>query len=187
MSKIIVIVSGACGTGKSTTLSLMRPLIGHEVGEVATLETDLFYQMIDPNWSIPWPRAAHYVSIALRNVVRATLHFLDEGFDWIAIASNGLYEKPVVDEFIRPLIEDNRAALHHITLDPGVLEVQERIVRRAGPFDDAKTPEWLESQVRWFRERYGDWTYVLDNESLTPEETVRAMYATVKNGGGRCG
>jgi hypothetical protein len=75
-----------------------------------------------------------------------------------------------------------------VTLDPGTRVVQERVAARFAEHryavDEKKTPEWLESQMLWFRERYGAWTCVIDNASLTPAETCVAIFEAVVKGEG---
>jgi len=181
---VVVIISGGSGSGKTETLKKMRRALAGRAGEVATLETDTFYTMIDPEWSIDWPEAENYFRTALDMVARTALGLMDSGFEWLAIGSNGLYERETVHSFIAPFRDDARARIHHVTLDPGVETVQARIAKRNASEDAIKTPDWLASQVKWFRERYGNWTHVIDNSKLTPEETAVAIHEAVCRGHG---
>ncbi len=182
---VVAIVSGACGSGKSTTLVRMRPLLGPRVGEVATIETDAVYMMIDPTFSIPWPEAGRYWEIAVRNTSKMVLEFAGQGFDWIAVGSNALHEPAVIADFVAPL-QSAGLDVRHITLDPTLECVQERVAGRGGgPPDEKKTPEWLALHVAWMRERYGPWTSRIDNSDMTPDETVEAIYEAVLAGKGR--
>ncbi len=184
----VVVISGGCGTGKTETLRAMHDALDGLVTDVAVLETDLYYTMMDPSWSVPWPEAGRYFDLALDNICRTTIGFIEAEFDLVAIGSNGLCDQEIVLSFARRLDPDRRAQFHHITLDPGVSVVQERIARRkadrAHAVDDEKTPEWLESQLMWFRQRYGPWTYVLDNSDLTPRQTAQAVFRAVRDGAG---
>lgn len=163
----------------------MRQVLRDRVGEVATLETDTFYMMIDPTWSIPWPEAKKYFEVALRNLVSTATNLVEAGFEWVAVGSNGLNEKEPVRAFVDLFRDGVSTDIHHITLDPGVEAVQKRIKNRADPLDESKTNEWLESQLLWFRERYGDWTHVIDNQRMTPEETALAIQEAVEQDAGK--
>jgi hypothetical protein len=184
----IVIVSGACGVGKSEVLRSMRRELGDRVADVAVLETDHFYMIIDPHWDIPYDEGKRYHDLSGFLLQQAARHLARKGFDWVAIGSNGLNEESHVREFAEPFSRDG-CVVHHVTLDPGpetlVKRMAHRIQRHDYTVDAIKTPEWLTSQLEWFRDRYGPWTFVIDNSSLTPSETVLAIYDAVENGKGR--
>ncbi len=184
----IVIVSGACGVGKSETLRSMRGALKGLVSDVAVLETDHFYMIIDPLWAVPYEQAGRYHELSGFLLQETARRLAQKGFDWVAIASNGLYEESHVREFADPFLTDG-IAVHHVTLDPGEKTLQKRMADRQSKFglavDDIKTPEWLRSQLLWFRDRYGPWTSVIDNSSLTPTETAKAIYEEVCSGKGR--
>ena len=184
----IVVVSGACGVGKSETLRCMRSALADRVADVAVLETDHFYMIIDPLWALPHTEAEKYFELSGWLLQETARRLVGAGFDWIAIGSNGLNEERHVREFVRPFLADG-AAVYHVTLDPGVEALQERMAHRVDTHgyavDEKKTPEWLGSQLSWFRERYGPWTSVIDNSSLTPSETAVSIYEAVERGEGR--
>ena len=186
--KRIVIVSGACGVGKSEALRSMRNALAGRVADVAVLETDHFYMIIDPLWEVPQTEAQTYFELSGFLLRETAQRLVRAGFDWIAIGSNGLYEESHVREFARPLLEDG-VAVHHVTLDPGLETLEERLAHRIRAHDYAvdemKTPEWLRSQLSWFRDRYGPWTSVIDNSSLTPSQTAEAIYEVVESGKSR--
>lgn len=184
----IVIVSGACGVGKSETLRSMRSALAGRVADAAVLETDHFYMIIDPQWDVPYAEAQRYHELSGFLLRETAQRLVRAGFDWVAIGSNGLYEESHVRDFAHPFLNEG-IAVHHVTLDPGVETLQERMAHRARTHsyavDEMKTPEWLHSQLMWFRERYGPWTSVIDNASLTPLETAVAIYDVVESGKGR--
>jgi hypothetical protein len=186
--KRVVVVSGACGVGKSETLRAMHTALDGRVGDVAVLETDHFYTMVDPHWEMRPDRAPRYFEVTGHLLRQTARGFLRAGFDLVAIGSNGLHEEAHVREFVEPFVADGAAA-HHVTLDPGLETVQERMAHRIATrglvVDDEKDPEWLAGQLSWFRERYGPWTFVLDNSSLSPAETAVAIYDAVRNDRGR--
>jgi hypothetical protein len=185
----VAILSGGCGTGKSETLRAIHGALEGVVDEIAVLETDHFYTMIDPNWSTPWPEAERYFELALNAVACTALEYANAGIDWIVIGSNGLCDEDTVRRFVRRFDHLHRPSVHHFTLDPGTAVVQrrmaERIAENAFAVDEKKTPEWLEGQLDWFRERYGDWTCVVDNSELTPHQTALAILQAAKAGAGR--
>ncbi len=47
--KRVVAVSGALGVGKSETIEAMRSVLGDVVEDLAVLESDQLYMMIDPH------------------------------------------------------------------------------------------------------------------------------------------
>ena len=183
----VVIVSGACGAGKSETLRSMREALAGRVRDVAVLETDHFYMMIDPHWTMPPPELERYFEVSGWVCRETAQHLTNLGFDFVAIASNGLNEESRVREFIGPFVEAG-TAVHHVTLDPGLGAIQDRMALRfethGNPLDADKSPEWVAGQVAWFRRMYGPWTYILDNSSLTPAETAIAIHEAVERGEG---
>lgn len=176
----IVFVIGACGSGKSSVLARMRPVLAPLVGEVAVLETDTTYQMIDPTWSAQDP--APYADIARRLAVHIASELVHEGFDWVAIGSNGLHDRATVDALMGEL--PAHAEVSHVALDPSVEVIQQRITARAHPLDAYKTPDWLEAQVASTRGRFEPWTTRIDNGGLDVDETVLAIYTKVRAGEG---
>ncbi len=150
--------------------------------DVATLESDYFYTMIDPGWKVPWPDAQRYWDVGMRMLHRTVTGFVERETDLIAVASNGLQHAFLARAFARAVPDG--VPVHHVTLDPGLDVVKERIAQRAAAEDEHKVPEWSEGQVAWFRERYGRWTYVIDNASMTPDETVLAIRDAVVCGRG---
>jgi energy-coupling factor transporter ATP-binding protein EcfA2 len=179
MAKVVMVV-GPCGAGKSSALGRMRHVLGSRVGEVAVLETDTTYMMIDPTWSCYTSR---YAAIARRIAARITSEFVREGFDWVAIGSNGLQDPSSINDFVAELASG--IEVHHVFLDPSVSAVQARIAARAHPLDDHKTPGWLEENVNWMRSYHDTWSALIDNSDLDVDETVDAIYATVQAGAGR--
>jgi hypothetical protein len=125
---------------------------------------------------------------------QTALHFLRFGFDWVAVATDGLWEEARAREFVEPFLLEGAAskaqqsAVHHITLDPGEREVARRMASRAQTtrfaLDEQAAPAAVKmlSQVR---RCYGPWTHVIDNGDLTPAATARAIYEAVDHGAGR--
>ena len=171
----VVVLSGACGSGKSTVLYRLQAVAG---SGSAGIDVDQLYLMTDPDWSQSrtntplWP-------LAVRNAARLAGHFLDEGFRLVVVAGNSVWGADAVDVLTDAL--GSRAAVHHITLDPSVETIQARVAVRG----DDKSPDWLAAHVAWMRARYLAWTHVIDTTSLGPDETVSAVLEAVAAGHGR--
>lgn len=184
--KRVVVISGAIGVGKSATLTSMRETLIDVVGEIAVLESDQFYMMIDPHWTCPPDRVDRYYAVSGWLLQQTVLGFLRSGFDWVAIASNGHWQQRSAREFVQPFLLEN-AHVHHITLDPGEEILRQRIAQRskaAGPAVDAQRVDEAVDMLVRVRQALGTWTHVLDNSRLTPEATVRAIYDAVDRGHG---
>lgn len=184
--KRVVLVSGACGVGKSGAIRSMREALGDRVGEVAVLETDDFYAMIDPYWTRPATRVDWYDDLAGWLLRETALGFLRAGFDWVAIASNGHWREVRAREFVEPFAGEGVDA-HHITLDPGDHETRRRLEAQGRAHPDGPTTD-VDEGLRMLsdvRDGYGPWTYVIDNGRLTPVETARAIHEAVLAGAGR--
>ena len=180
----VVVVGGACGVGKSETLRTMRRTLQGSVADVATLETDRFYMIIDPDWAIAEDDAARYYEVAGWLLQGTAQRLIRAGFDWVAIGSADMYEESRLRDLVQPFLDDG-VNVHHVTLDPGVEIVCDRIARRAHPLDADKTPDWIASYLSWYRGHYADWTWLIDNSALTPEETALAIFEAVQAGRGR--
>jgi hypothetical protein len=184
--KRVVVISGAIGVGKSETLRSMRETLIDVVGEVAVLESDHFYMMIDPHWTCPPDRVDRYHAVSGWLLQQTALGFLRSGFDWVAIASNGHWKQRSAREFVRPFLLEN-ACVHHITLDPGEEVLRQRIAQRskaAGFAVDEQPAAEAVDMLLQIRHALGTWTHVLDNSQLTPEGTVRAIRDAIDGGHG---
>jgi hypothetical protein len=183
--KRVVVISGAIGVGKSETLRTMRETLIDVVGEIAVLETDQFYMMIDPQWRCPPDRLERYYEVAGRLLQETALGFLRFGFDLVAIASNGHWRQGIARELARPFpLQD--ACVHHITLDPGEEILRQRIAQRsraAGQAVDEQQAAAVDMLLK-VRQALGPWTHVVDNGQLTPEATVQAIHDAIHRGHG---
>src|SRR3954451_7177409 len=128
--KRVVIVSGGIAVGKSEAVRSMREALGAFVNEVAVLESDEFYRMIDPHWTRPPGLVDRYHEIAGWHLSETALSFLHFGFEWVAIATNGAWKEEQARRSAQRFV-DAGAEVHHITLDPGEAEVDRRIRMRA--------------------------------------------------------
>jgi hypothetical protein len=177
-------ISGATGVGKSETLRSMRRALSDVVGEIAILETDQFYMMIDPEWTCPPDRIDRYYAVSGQLLRETALGFLRSGFAWVAIASNGHWKEQRARDFVRPFHLEN-TYVHHITLDPGKDVLRQRIARRSG-LDQQEAAAAVDMLLQ-VRHEVGPWTHVIDNSHLTPKATVQAIHAAIDQGRGLIG
>lgn len=175
----IVLVIGPCGAGKTSALARMRAVLAERVGEVAVLETDTTYTMIDPTWSEYTSRRD---SMAKHVAAATAAALIREGCEWVVVGSNGLQDREQVGEFVARL--QDCAEVFHIFLDPSVPAVQARIAARAQALDGHKTPGWIAENVAWMRSHHRPAGAVIDNSTLSVDQTVEAIYATVVAGRG---
>lgn len=182
-----MIVSGACGVGKSAALLSIHEEVSARGGESAVLESDQFYMMIDPRWTMPSARVGRYFEVAGWLLRETALGFLRSGFDCVVIASNGLWAEAHVRRFVAPFFRAG-AGVHHVTLDPGVDVACERLARcdkRPHWFGDAEQLRvTCAEEVLKVRAHTGAWTHVVDNSLLTPAETASAILDAVECGEG---
>ena len=184
--KRVVLISGAIGVGKSATLRSMRETLADLVGEIAGLESDQFYTMIDPHWTCPPDRLDRYYTVSGQLLRQTALGFLRSGFAWVAIASNGHWKQQRAREFVQPFLLES-ACVHHITLDPGEEILRQRIAQRAraaGQDVDEQQAAAVDMLGK-VRQALGPWTHVVDNSQLTPAETVQAIHDAIDRGHGR--
>lgn len=176
-------LSGACGSGKTAAMRLMRPYFLPLLGETAAIDVDHVYTMVDPDYSIPFPEAEAYWSLARQQSALLATSYFASGFEVVLIGGNSLYQKDRLNEILDGLLAASE--VHHVTLDPSPEAIKQRIRARRHPSDDIKTPEWIESHVRYMRQYYEAWTARIDNTALSPAETARAIGDAVLSGKGR--
>src|SRR2546430_14594593 len=102
--KRVLVVSGAIGVGKSEAGRSMREVLGDFVDELAVLESDEFYRMIDPHWTRPPTRVERYHEISGWLLSETVLGFLRFGFDWVAIATNGAWDEAHARNFVQRFV-----------------------------------------------------------------------------------
>jgi hypothetical protein len=178
-----VLLSGACGAGKTTAMRLIRRHFLPTLGETAVIDVDQVYTMVDPDYSIPFPEAESYWSLARRQCALLAHAYLSGGFGLVVIGGNSLYQKDRLNEILGALLAVS--AVYHLTLDPDPEVIQRRIQARRSPLDAQKTPEWIDQHVRYMRAYYEPWTARIDNSALSPEETVQAIQRTILEDRGR--
>src|ERR1051326_3679182 len=173
MDRKTVLLRGACGAGKTSAMRLIRRHLRPVLGEIAVIDVDHVYMMVDPDYSIPFPEAETYWSLARRQCALLAKAYLSSGFGAAVIGGNSLYQKDRLNEILEILLEVS--AVYHLTLDPDPEVIKRRIPGRSSPEDETKTPEWIETHVRYMRDYYEPWTARIDNSLLSPDETVQAI------------
>jgi hypothetical protein len=138
---------------------------------------------VDPDYSIPFPEAEAYWSLARQQSAVLAASYFANGFGVVVIGGNSVYQTDRLNEILDPLLEVSE--VYHVTLDPSPEAIKQRIRARSHPLDAIKTPEWIESHVRYMRQYYEDWTARIDNSALSPAETVQAIGDVVLSGQGR--
>jgi hypothetical protein len=164
-------------------MGLMRKHFLPSLGDTAVIDVDRVYTMADPDYSVPFPKAETYWSLARRQCALLARSYFASGFGVVVIGGNSVYQKDRLNEILETLLRVSE--IHHITLDPDLEVIKQRILARSGAFDDTKTPDWIESHVRYMREHYEPWTARIDNSALSPDETVQAIYHAVVGNRGR--
>jgi hypothetical protein len=172
-----LLLSGACGAGKSTMLQLGYRAWHAAFGATATFDTDTLLMMVDPRWELT--HEERRLGLLFEQCGLLAASFQRAGFDGVVIGGNALHTPEEINPLIEQLLDAGGVA--HVTLDPSLEEIERRVEARGGD----KTPEWLASHVSWMRERYAPWTCRIDNSTLTPEETLGEIVARTRSGEGR--
>lgn len=172
-----ILLSGACGAGKTSIAKLGYPRLSALWGPTAALDTDTLFMMVDPHWELPYEERR--ARLVLRQVGLLAGSFLDAGFETMLVLGNALHSPDGLDLFLPALLE--RGDVFHITLDPSLDE----IVRRVAARGDDRTFEWLDTHVDWMRAGYERWTCRIDNTALTPDETAERIATEIARGCGR--
>ena len=172
-----ILLSGACGSGKTTIAQLGYRRLSAAWGPTATLDTDTLYGMVDPHWELPYEERRNDLVPVQVGLLASS--FLDAGFATMLVLGNALHTPADLEVFLPALLA--RGDVFHVTLDPSLDEIVRRVEARGAD----KTPEWLDSHVSWMRERYEPWTCRIDNSALTPLQTVERIAAELRRGCGR--
>jgi hypothetical protein len=172
-----VLLSGACGAGKTSLLRLGYRRLSPYFGRVATLDTDWFFMLVDPNWELAHDERDG--DLMHRQCGMLARSFFDAGFETVLIGGNALHTR---DGSFDALIESLRARgnVYHFTLDPSLDEIIRRVEARGGD----KTREWLGEHVAWMRDRDAPWTSRIDNSAMSPTETAAVIAERITLGEG---
>jgi hypothetical protein len=155
-----ILLSGACGSGKSTLMTLGYRALEAHLGPTATIDTDTILMMVDPRWELAHEKRR--LELAGYQCGLLAESFLTTGFACVIIGGNGLHTPAEINDLVAFLLR--LGEVYHVTLDPSLAETQRRVAARGGD----KTPEWLAAHVEWMRARYRPWTCRIDNTLLDP-------------------
>lgn len=171
-----LLISGACGAGKSALLTLGYRAYSAVWGPTATFDTDTLLMMVDPRWELTHDERR--LPLLYEQCAVLAESFLMGGLSWVVIGGNALHTPSEMEPLVARVL--SLGALFHVTLDPSLSEIKRRVARRGGD----KTDEWLETHVRWMREKYEPWSCRIDNSELTPLETLHSIAERVQAGEG---
>ena len=175
----LVFLSGACGSGKTAVLELgYHALKAAFAGDTAAIDTDRVWMFIDPRWEFRHPDNERHAALTRQQWALLARSFFEFGFAAVIIGGNAVWHLESVAEVADSLRDV--AEIYHVTLDPSWEVICDRVERRG---DGNKSREWLRTHVDWMRGHYAEgWTHVVDNSTMTPEETLAAVVAAVESG-----
>jgi chloramphenicol 3-O-phosphotransferase len=175
-----VLLSGACGAGKSAILKLGARAFEPHFGRTATFDTDELLMMVDPRWELA--HEERRFGVLFEQCWLLADSFARGGFDTVVIGGNALHTPDEMGELVPSLA--SLGPVFHVTLDPALDEIVRRVANRGAD----KSPEWLRVHVEWMHERYEatPWTCRIDNTSLTMHETLEEIARRTAAGEGRC-
>jgi AAA domain len=130
-----ILLSGACGSGKSTLMALGYRALEVHWGPTATIDTDTILMMVDPRWELPHEERRY--ELAGYQCWLLARSFLTAGFGCVIIGGNGLHTPEEINGLVTLLLR--LGEVYHVTLDPSLSEVQRRVAKRGGD----QTPEWV--------------------------------------------
>lgn len=172
-----ILLSGACGSGKSTIMRLGYRMLEAHLGPTATIDTDAILMMVDPRWELSHDERR--LDLAGHQCCLLAESFLTRGFECVIIGGNGLHTPEEINDLIARLLR--LGDVYHVTLDPSLPEIQRRVASRGGD----QTPEWLVDHVSWMRARYREWTCRIDKSAHGPEATLAHIAERTGRGEGR--
>jgi hypothetical protein len=172
-----ILLSGACGSGKSTLMHLGYRAFEVHWGPTATIDTDTILMMVDPRWELgPEERRLELAGYQCWLLAHS---FLTAGFECVIVGGNGLHTPDEINDLVALLLQ--LGEVYHVTLDPSPPEIRRRVGNRGADHG----PEWLADHVEWMRARYGPWTCRIDNTSLSPHATLAEIARRIGQGEGR--
>ena len=169
MSKArIIIISGACGTGKSTIARILAEQSGYE--RAVNVHTDDFYAYIKKGYVSPWkPEAEQQNTVVAETLAVCAENFAKGGYE--------VYVDGVIGPwFLDPWIKAARGGtdIYYIILRPDLHTAVSRGVNRKGPHDltDAAV---IEKMWAAFADAGLYEAHVIDTSAQTIEESVTAI------------
>jgi hypothetical protein len=172
-----ILLSGACGAGKSATLKLGARAYEPSFGRTATFDTDELLMMVDPRWELDHEERRFDLLYEQCGLLAES--FARGGFDTVVIGGNALH---TLDE-LHGLV-DRLAALgpvFHVTLDPSYDALVRRVAERGGD----KDPAWLRTHVDWMRPKYGSFTCRIYNRAISIIQTLDDITRRIRQVEGR--
>ena len=177
MNKKIVLVSGSSGVGKSTLRLILRNQLGENFNNrIAGIDIDDVYCFVDPKFAAP-----NYLELwkkARQNTGFLTTSLLRNDTEAVFIFSNTIFSKDQVNDILNEVQVEDQVDIFHITLAPSRDTVAERLKKR-----QYSVPIWLDEHLAERQPHLNeDWTILINNSKLTPEQTLEAIYEIIKKG-----
>ena len=172
-----ILLSGACGSGKSTLMSLGYRALERHLGPTAVIDTDTVLMMVDPRWELP--HEERRLDLAGYQCFLLARSFLAAGFQCVIIGGNGLHTPDEINDLIALLLD--LGDVFHVTLDPST----HRDPKPGGE------PRWRPNTRvarrprRMDASRYRSWTCRIDNTMLSPEATIDQVAEGTAGGEGK--
>ena len=113
-----ILLSGACGSGKSTLMTLGYRAVEPHWGPTATIDTDTILMMVDPRWGLDYEERR--LDLAGYQCGLLAESFLTTGFACVIIGGNGLYTPEEINDLVALLLR--LGEVYHVTLDPSLAE-----------------------------------------------------------------
>lgn len=173
-----ILLSGACGSGKSTLMSLGYRRLAALWGPTATVDTDTILTMVDPMWELV--DEERHLDLAGYQCWLLAKSFLTAGFECVIIGGNGLHTpEEGLNDMVTLLLSVGE--VYHVTLDPALAEIKRRAAKRGREL----SPGSLAEQVERMQASYRQWTCRIDNTSKSPEATLAEIAERIGRGEGR--
>src|SRR5262249_3864916 len=130
----------------------------------------------DARWALPYDSGRN--AIVLAQATQVALSLIGHGWATVVICGNSLFDPADTAPMLTVLCPV--AAVHHVTLAPCLAAV---LSRCAG--DPGRDPARLSADVDLFAHRPHPGSAVVDNTTLTPEQTLAQLARLVAAGAGR--
>src|ERR671916_1615120 len=97
-----ILLSGACGSGKSTLMALGYRALEVHSGPTATIDTDTILMMVDPRWELAHKERRY--ELAGYQCWLPARSFLTAGFGCVIIGGNGLHTPEEINGLVTLLL-----------------------------------------------------------------------------------
>lgn len=174
--KIVLLLSGAPGTGKTTVKRNVKHSLTQLFGKTAVLSTDDIFNIMDPHWESR-DKEQMIISTNARKICSViTNKLFDLGYQFVLMEGNALFQRNWVEEILEELTPD--CDVYHITLHATIDVVDNRVNKRG---DGNKDRVWLSSWLAHIEKFFESWTYVIDTSTMTEEGMMDAIKVAINS------